>query len=84
MVSLAGMSPVAREITRDFLADLRHVVGADGVIARANELLVYECDAFTMEKNLPDAVVLPRTTEEVVAVVKLCARRLVRLCLFRR
>ena len=75
VVSLAGVSPVAREISTGFLADLRRVVGADGVIARADELLVYECDAFTMEKNLPDAVVLPRTTQEVAAVVKLCARQ---------
>lgn len=38
-----------------------------------DELLVYECDAYTLEKHLPGVVVLPRTTEEVVAVVKLCA-----------
>ena len=65
MVSLAGVSPVAREISAGFLADLRRVVGADGVIARADELLVYECDAFTMEKNLPDAVVLPKMKVEL-------------------
>ena len=43
------------------------------MIANEDELLVYECDAYTMQKNLPTAVVLPRTTEEVVAIVKFCA-----------
>ena len=50
------------------------MIGSDGVISGSDELLVYECDAFTMEKNLPNIVVLPRSTEQVVAVVKLCAR----------
>ena len=57
------------------LADeLRAIVGEDGVVSNQEELLVYECDAYTLEKHLPNAVVLPRTTEQVVAVVKLCAR----------
>src|SRR5438874_4299893 len=53
---------------------LRAIVGEDGVVSKPEELLVYECDGYTLEKNLPDAVVLPRTTDEVVAIVKLCAR----------
>jgi glycolate oxidase len=36
---------------------------------------VYECDAYTLEKRLPGVVVLPQTVEQVVAVVKLCAKR---------
>ena len=57
------------------LADeLRAIVGEDGVVSKQEELLVYECDAYTLEKRLPNAVVLPRTTEQVVAIVKLCAR----------
>src|SRR3954469_1615765 len=62
------------EISVQLIADLRRLVGNDGVISSPDELLVYECDAFTMEKNLPNVVVLPRSTDEVVAVVKLCAR----------
>jgi glycolate oxidase len=50
------------------------MVGAEGVITGEQELLVYECDAYTLEKHLPGVVVLPRNTEEVVAVVKLCAQ----------
>ncbi len=57
-----------------FIAQLRAILGADAVIATADELAVYECDAYTLEKSLPNAVVLPRTTEEVAAIVKLCAQ----------
>src|SRR5207249_7254300 len=39
------------------------------------ELLVYECDAYTLEKNLPNVVVLPRTTEEVSKIATLCAEQ---------
>ena len=60
------MSATATEISAACLAELRRLAGADGVISHADELLVYECDAFTMEKNLPNAVVLPRTTEQEI------------------
>jgi glycolate oxidase len=33
---------------------------------------VYECDGFTIEKNKPDVVVFPTSTEQVVQVVKQC------------
>ncbi|MDA1276715.1 MAG: FAD-binding protein [Verrucomicrobia bacterium] len=54
------------------LNDLRAIVGLDGVLSNPEELLVYECDAYTLEKHLPNAVVLPRSTEEVVSVIKRC------------
>jgi glycolate oxidase len=50
------------------------MMGRQNVVADADELLVYECDAYTLEKYLPSAVVLPRSADEVAAVVKLCAR----------
>ena len=54
---------------------LRAIVGEDGVVSKPEELLVYECDAYTLEKNLPNFVALPKSTEEVVAIVKLCAKQ---------
>src|SRR5437773_8013963 len=54
---------------------LRANVGEDGVVSKPKELLVYECDAYTLEKNLPNFVALPKSTEEVVAIVKLCAKQ---------
>lgn len=51
---------------------LRAVVGRDGLLTAPSDLLVYECDGFTIEKKVPDVVVFPTSTEQVVAVVKLC------------
>jgi glycolate oxidase len=51
---------------------LRGIVGAEGVISREDELLVYECDGYVVEKKTPDLVVFPETTEQVVAIVKAC------------
>src|SRR5512140_98735 len=50
---------------------LRAIAGADGVIARPTELRVYECDGYTLEKSAPEVVVLPRTTEQVVQILRL-------------
>lgn len=43
----------------------------DRVIAARDALLAWECDGFTVHKSLPRAVVLPETTDEVAAVVRL-------------
>src|SRR5438034_3894626 len=51
---------------------LRHVVGADAILTSPSDLVVYECDGFTIEKNKPDVVVFPTTTEQVVGIVQAC------------
>ena len=51
---------------------MRAIVGPDGVLTSPADLAVYECDGFTIEKNKPDVVVFPTTTEQVVAIVKAC------------
>src|SRR3954464_7367845 len=51
---------------------LRAVVGPSGLISSPGELLVYECDGYTIEKNRPEVVVFPTTTETAVAVARLC------------
>lgn len=50
----------------------RQLLGADAVLTAPSDLVVYECDGYTIEKNRPDVVVFPRSTEEVVGVVRLC------------
>ena len=52
---------------------LTEIVGGDAVLADDRELVVYECDAYTLQKNLPTVVVLPGSAKEVAAVVRLCA-----------
>ena len=66
-------APEIAPLPRHLVQQLRSIAGGDGVISGEQELLVYECDAYTLEKHLPGVVVLPRTTEQVVAIVKLCA-----------
>src|SRR5579884_3838143 len=51
---------------------LRGIVGPGGLLTSPSDLLVYECDGYTIEKNRPDVVVFPTTTEQVVEVVKAC------------
>src|SRR5437764_9700376 len=53
---------------------LAQIVGSKNIISGEEELLVYECDAYTLERHLPNVVVLPRRAEEVAAIVKLCAK----------
>jgi glycolate oxidase len=61
-------------ISPQILQELFAIVGKENVISTDDELLVYECDAYTLEKNLPNVVTLPRTTEEVSKIAALCAR----------
>lgn len=55
-----------------FLEQLRAVVGDDGLRATDAQKHVYAFDAYTLEKALPGVVVLPRTTEQVAAIARLC------------
>ncbi len=69
------MGTVTRPMSQnELINELRAIVGNDAVVADEQELVVYECDAYTLEKSLPTAVVLPKSTEVVVAVLKLCNR----------
>jgi glycolate oxidase len=51
---------------------LRAIVGPAGLLTSPNELLVYECDGYTIEKNKPHVVVFPTSTLQVAEVVKAC------------
>jgi len=50
------------------------VLGKNGVVQRKEELITYECDGLTSYRQRPGLVVLPRTTEQVAEVVKICDR----------
>src|SRR5438270_1512914 len=45
-----------------------------GLITSASQLQTYECDGLTNFRTMPGAVVLPRSAEQVQAVVRICAR----------
>ncbi|NET64339.1 MAG: glycolate oxidase subunit GlcD [Moorea sp. SIO1G6] len=50
------------------------IVGKNGVVQRREELLTYECDGLASYRQRPAVVVLPRTTEQVSEVLKICDR----------
>ena len=55
-----------------FLDQLAQIVGMDGMVRDDAELLTYETDGLVKLRSRPGAVVLPTSTEQVQAVVKLC------------
>jgi len=66
--------PDAATIARkDEIVDrLREIVAGEGVIAEVDELRAYECDGLTAYRQLPLAVVLPETSEQVSRILRLC------------
>ena len=59
---------------KPIIKEFETVLGKNAVVQRREELLVYECDGLTSYRQRPALVVLPRTTEEVAAAVKICDR----------
>jgi glycolate oxidase len=58
--------------TTTLIDRLRDIVGRDGLLTSPSDLLVYECDGYTIAKNKPDVVVFPRSTDQVVEIVRVC------------
>jgi len=56
------------------VSELRTIVGAEGVFDQYEQLRTYESDGLTAYRVVPALVVLPTTTEQVQAVVRVCAR----------
>ncbi|HEY2459666.1 MAG TPA: FAD-linked oxidase C-terminal domain-containing protein [Candidatus Acidoferrum sp.] len=54
--------------------ELRAITGERGVISSPEELHTYECDALATFRVMPLGVLLPKTTEEVQAIVRVCHR----------
>ncbi|MDJ0531663.1 MAG: glycolate oxidase subunit GlcD [Xenococcaceae cyanobacterium MO_207.B15] len=54
------------------IKQLEQAIAKDAVIRRKEEVLTYECDGLANYRQRPAIVVLPRTTEQVAAAVKIC------------
>src|SRR6202790_1405289 len=54
--------------------ELRAIVGARGLITSPEELHTYECDGLTAFRVMPRGVLLPKSAEEVQAIVRVCHR----------
>jgi len=55
-------------VSPSVVRELASIVGPANIVTAHDELVVYECDAYTLEKSLPTVVVLPHTTDEVATV----------------
>src|SRR3989454_8973915 len=54
------------------LGQFREIVGEDGLISQPEQLHTYECDGLTNFRVLPEAVLLPTSTAQVRAILRLC------------
>jgi glycolate oxidase len=57
-------------IPESAIEDFKRVVGPKAVLAREQDLRLYEYDG-SIEKGRPECVVFPKTTEDVVEIVKI-------------
>ncbi|MEJ2114883.1 MAG: FAD-linked oxidase C-terminal domain-containing protein [Gammaproteobacteria bacterium] len=58
--------------TAELAHQFRHVLSDDAVLDKEEQLRPYECDALTAYRQLPRLAVLPNTTDEIQAIVKIC------------
>jgi glycolate oxidase len=65
-------APQTQRDWQPIIRALEKVVGKNQVVRRKEELLVYECDGLASYRQRPPVVVLPRTTEQVAAAIKVC------------
>ncbi len=61
-------------ITPQFLQRLAAIIGPERLLDSSDELIVYECDGYVVDKAVPDVVVFPETADEIVRIVKECVR----------
>lgn len=66
---------IQNDDNRALLLELESILGPESVATTTAERLVYETDAFTVAKQRPAAVVHPKTTKEVQAVVRLANQK---------
>ncbi|MBS7790139.1 FAD-binding protein [Roseococcus sp. SDR] len=72
MISLPAPKPEILARRETILADLRRLLPADAVIGEEIRMKPYETDGLAAYRQMPLAVTLPRTTEEVAQVLRYC------------
>ncbi len=65
--------PAKRLAREELVAQLTHVIGPDFVLARPEELMLYEYDGSALDMAEPDVVVVPGSTAEVAAAVRVAS-----------
>ncbi|WP_338663349.1 FAD-linked oxidase C-terminal domain-containing protein [Pararoseomonas sp. SCSIO 73927] len=72
MIALPLPKPEVLGRRNEILAGLRALVPGDGVITEPLRLRPYETDGLSAYRQMPLAVVLPTSTEQVAAVLRFC------------
>jgi glycolate oxidase len=70
---LHGACYNCRMANNELIRRLRTALGPENILSAPSELAVYDCDAFTVERRPPVAVVFPRSAQQVAEVVRICA-----------
>ncbi len=71
----AAVRIISSPVSHDWPALQRRlsaVLPRRAVVAARQELLAYDCDGLTLHRHQPPLVVLPETTEQVAAVLRIC------------
>src|SRR6266516_2745338 len=66
-------APRGETMIEQLIPAMVEICGQDGVVTDPADLRTYECDGLTSHRAAPGLVVLPRTAEQVAAVVRVCA-----------
>lgn len=61
------------ELVEDFKDKLKKILGPEAILDAAEDLACYSADA-TRKSHMPETVVFPSSTDQVVAIVKLAGR----------
>ena len=56
------------------VSELRAILGRENVLSAPSELAVYDCDALTIERRRPQAVVFPRGSGDVAGILRIAGR----------
>ncbi len=73
-IALKAPDPAILSRRAQIIADLADFLPAGTVVSSDRELKPFETDGFIAYRRMPLAVTLPRTTEEVAAILKYCAK----------
>ena len=60
---------------KSLLSELFKILPSDAVLHEAEDMHPYECDGLSAYRHLPMIVLLPETTEQVQAILRLCYER---------
>ena len=79
MIALPAPKPDILARRGEIIAALRALVPGDGVIEEAIRLKPYETDGLSAYRQMPLAVVLPSSTEQVATVLRYCHEQGIRV-----